>query len=179
MIKWHFRNWETSILHISRGLKNIKSESLNCVWSSKTRSCRVDTISIIMHHMWTAHACINYGCTSSGKCLEGVCSTHSSSNKNISWIWYHSCAYSGAWIWLVGTSATTLQWQSHTCTLSASSAHAGLIHGLSLHNCGTSTMCCNHMVTSNPERDVCATTHCACCTLPLIHACTLNTGKLP
>ena len=30
-------------------------------------------------------------------------------------------------------------------------APAVWLHGLSLHNCGTSTRCCNHMLTSNPE----------------------------
>ena len=42
------------------------------------------------------------------------------------------------------------------CTHSASSAPAVWLHGLSLHNCGTSTRCCNHMQTSNPEGE-CAT----------------------
>ena len=37
-------------------------------------------------------------------------------------------------------------------TLSASSAPGVWLHGLSLHICGTSTRCCNHMVMSNPER---------------------------
>ena len=46
------------------------------------------------------------------------------------------------------------------CPLSASSAPAVWLHGLSLHNCGTSTRCCNHMLTSNPERDVCSSTMC-------------------
>ena len=41
------------------------------------------------------------------------------------------------------------------CTLSASSAPAVWLHG---HKCGTSTRCCNYMLTSNPERDVCTTT---------------------
>ena len=40
------------------------------------------------------------------------------------------------------------------CTLSASGAPAVWLHDLSLHNCGTSTRCCNHMLMSNPERDV-------------------------
>ena len=43
------------------------------------------------------------------------------------------------------------------CTLSASSAPAVRLHGPSLHICGTSTRCCNHTVTSNPER-ICFTT---------------------
>ena len=45
--------------------------------------------------------------------------------------------------------------------LSARSAPAVWLHSLSLHNRGTSTRCCNHIPTSNPERDVClSTTHC-------------------
>ena len=44
------------------------------------------------------------------------------------------------------------------CTLSAGSAPAVRLHGLSPHICDTSTRCCNHMVTSNPERDVFTTT---------------------
>ena len=45
------------------------------------------------------------------------------------------------------------------CTLprSASSSPAVWLHDLSLHNCGTSTRCCNHMLTSNQERDFCST----------------------
>ena len=46
------------------------------------------------------------------------------------------------------------------CTQSARSAPAVWLHGLSLHNCGTSTRCCNHMLTSNPERDVSSSTMC-------------------
>ena len=44
------------------------------------------------------------------------------------------------------------------CTLSVSGAPVMWLHGLSLHICGTSTRCCNDMVTSNPERDVFTTT---------------------
>ena len=46
------------------------------------------------------------------------------------------------------------------CTLPASSAPVVWLHGLSLHICGTSTRCCNHAVTSNPERDVFTTSMC-------------------
>ena len=34
------------------------------------------------------------------------------------------------------------------CTLSDSTAPAVWLHGLSLHNCGTSTRCCNHILIS-------------------------------
>ena len=65
------------------------------------------------------------------------------------------------------------------CSQSASSTPAVWPHDLSLHNHGTrlSTRCCNHMLTSNTERDVCSTTtiddilYCVCCILSLIYSC--------
>ena len=53
------------------------------------------------------------------------------------------------------------------CIPSASSAPAVWLHGLSLHNCGTSTRCC---MTSNPEGNVCTTYYCVCCILSLIYS---------
>ena len=34
------------------------------------------------------------------------------------------------------------------------------LHGLTLHNCGTSTRCCNHKLMSDPERDGCSSAMC-------------------
>ena len=49
---------------------------------------------------------------------------------------------------------------THVHCLPVYGALAVWLHGISLHICDNSTRCCNHMVTSNPERDVFTTTVC-------------------
>ena len=57
------------------------------------------------------------------------------------------------------------------CTQSASSAPAVRLHGLSLHICGTSTRCCSHAVTSNPEEMFSLLLYYVCCTGFLMYSC--------